>query len=323
MSDNILAKAWHSTYVTNEEGQFSWADHFFYVPKTRNNKFLSGAEWAAYLLGGFIVGPVISVLDVFFQVLPGIFIEGAKKLSPEALPLAILVLPFVLLRSVFCAALSPVKSLERAMSIEDDFFRRVAVTASVLVSAVSLIAIVTFAPLLMAKMGISTAGYIAMRHNVITKFVGRVFSKTVSVFHSIKSHLISVVSDSLAAARNFLYGLTGVASMFAKGHVTNTVATHIAVSAVKEAASGHAAERTKSEGQAAFEKMAQVDSPAPVDIPRTNAVASAAVARSWPQANDAQSIKNLGAGTFSFDCYALGGQSKVRSTLESLRFSRS
>lgn len=153
-----------SRYVATRR---SFVRSFLGVPKPYDETLQSKAEWFGYLFGGFVIEPVINVLKGVFEVIP-YAIEQAfwhvKRSTPtntagKILRVAMLGLlgtlfvPAKLVRMVFRAIISPVKSFNHARKLDDNVSRYLGMSLSVITGIAAVALVSVFAPVLLAKLG--------------------------------------------------------------------------------------------------------------------------------------------------------------------------
>ena len=158
-----LNTAWDDTFDVPEnfflESAWSQARLYLGMPRDdHNGNYI--VKWIAYGLGGFIITPIINILRLPFEMLP-YGIECALRHWQERTnsPLASALLTGAIgvmsgFRLIVRAAVSPIKSIRRALALKNPWLSTGAVVLSILISAAAITALAVFAaPALTAKVG--------------------------------------------------------------------------------------------------------------------------------------------------------------------------
>lgn len=191
--------------------------HFLGIPEYRGDNTQYRLEWASYVLGGFILDPLINALKLPLEVAPSLVTElfwhiwnqpqpeHPEPSSRVARGVALAVLaPFALIaygvKFISRAVLTPIKSLQDASKWQHPVTKAVACTMSAVIGAAAVVAAVVFAPLLVPKMGAATAAKIVAPRQ--GSFLSRIHGFFASVWQSLSaSKGVSAAIGVAATAR--------------------------------------------------------------------------------------------------------------------------
>ncbi|PHQ80534.1 MAG: hypothetical protein COB66_04570 [Coxiella sp. (in: Bacteria)] len=214
-----LIRSWSKTFGINERMSSRSLSHYLGIPKSKDDKVRNRLEWASYILGGFILEPAKSLLKLPLQMFPRIVsdlticlwefdvIEGDEGNEGEEMNyfilkgVGLLVLGSVAaalypVRLLSRAVLSPVQSFESAQSFRNPVLRVAAKGLSVITSAASLVAATIFAPVVLAKMGVSA---VASASAYVPTFLKSVFTG-IGSFLNTGAYIVSQSISALAMA---------------------------------------------------------------------------------------------------------------------------
>lgn len=225
-------RSFRNTYSVANKDLFSFKHHFLGVPRFANDKKTYMAEWAAYVLGGFVIDPVINFLKLPLEMLPNVCIDTFwgiyERIAPRSmgrvaqgvalLLSAPVVLALYIVKFTARAALSPVKSLHEALTWKNPVARVVACTLSVIISIATVVAAVVFAPQLLGKLSIAGVTNTSMMHGPI---LSRIRSLASGVGRTVLSYvgpkLITMGSVSgTVFVRSLSAGIKRIRGWFAK-----------------------------------------------------------------------------------------------------------
>ena len=156
-----LNLAWADTFADTFDdptdiGRFlflgsAWDRVAFYLGVPRDDYNGNYAvKWAAYLLGGFIITPVMHILRLPFEILPysiECVLRHWQERTTNRLASALLTGAIgiaVGIRLMARAVLSPIKSIRRALQIDNPWLSTAAVALSIVISAAAIAALAMF-----------------------------------------------------------------------------------------------------------------------------------------------------------------------------------
>jgi hypothetical protein len=170
-----LIRSWRKVFGFKAYESNRSLSHYLGIPKYKNDKSRYRLEWASYLLGGFVIEPVKNLLKLPLEMFPRFVTDmraalwnapytdtilGSRNLKDLVGGIGLFVLgPLSLalypIRLISRAVLSPVQSYNSANSIKNPLIRVAAKSLSVITSVASLAAVAVFAPIALAKAGVS------------------------------------------------------------------------------------------------------------------------------------------------------------------------